>query len=66
MKNLWAKFFARECLHEEVLVVRSVGVQRSVCESCGHLSFSIAPTVLVNADTPQTSASTQLPHAAGM
>lgn len=31
------------CAHKENLVVRSVGVERTVCEKCGHLSFSIAP-----------------------
>ena len=35
----------RKCPHEHTLVVRSVGVTRSVCEKCGHLSFSIQASI---------------------
>ncbi|MDX1468379.1 MAG: hypothetical protein R3258_03470 [Acidimicrobiia bacterium] len=31
----------RGCEHRHTLVVRSVGVTRTVCEDCGHLSFKI-------------------------
>lgn len=29
----------RKCEHTETLTVTSAGVERTVCESCGHLSF---------------------------
>jgi hypothetical protein len=35
--------FRSDCDHEETLVVSSVGVHRTVCEKCGHLSFEISP-----------------------
>jgi hypothetical protein len=28
------------CRHQETIVVRSSGMERIVCESCGHVSFS--------------------------
>lgn len=28
------------CEHPHVVVVRSAGLERTVCESCGHVSFS--------------------------
>ena len=28
------------CRHPETIVVRSSGMERIVCESCGHVSFS--------------------------
>ncbi|MEX1124283.1 MAG: hypothetical protein WD895_03070 [Acidimicrobiia bacterium] len=28
------------CEHENVVVVRSAGLERTVCEQCGHVSFS--------------------------
>lgn len=33
------------CRHLETMVVRSAGVERLVCEACGHVSFSfdVAP-----------------------
>jgi len=33
--------FESRCTHERVLVVRSVGVQRTVCEACGNVSFEM-------------------------
>lgn len=39
MRGFWSRFFGRECDHRSVLVVTSVGVRRSICENCGHLSF---------------------------
>lgn len=39
MRRLWSKLIAPVCGHLQTIVVTSVGVQRVVCESCGHLSF---------------------------
>lgn len=32
--------FSRGCKHQDTIVVRSVGMERIVCEDCGHISFS--------------------------
>lgn len=29
----------QECLHDETVTVASAGLQRVICEGCGHLSF---------------------------
>ncbi len=44
MRKVISRLFGIECAHDHVLVVRSAGVTRSVCESCGHLSFTIEAT----------------------
>lgn len=31
--------FARGCEHHTVITVRNSGIERTVCESCGHVSF---------------------------
>lgn len=36
------KLFRKPCLHEQTIVVRSSHVERTVCESCGYLSFSMS------------------------
>jgi hypothetical protein len=36
-----SRLFAGNCEHLETVVIRSAGVERVVCELCGHLSFSI-------------------------
>lgn len=41
MRKSISKWLGRECSHAHTLVVRSVGVTRTVCEDCGHLSFKI-------------------------
>lgn len=28
-----------ECLHHELVTVVSIGMERVICESCGHVSF---------------------------
>jgi len=48
MNKLWARFVGNACEHQHTLVVRSVGVERTVCEACGNVSFSIAPTLLAS------------------
>jgi len=30
---------ARECAHSTTINVRNSGIERTVCESCGHVSF---------------------------
>jgi hypothetical protein len=34
------ELFTARCRHEKTIVVRSSGMERIVCESCGHVSFS--------------------------
>ncbi len=34
------RFFGIPCEHEHVMVLRSAGLERIVCENCGHVSFS--------------------------
>lgn len=29
----------QECLHDEIVTVVSTGLERVICEGCGHLSF---------------------------
>ncbi len=52
-----------KCDHKDTVVVTSVGVRRSVCETCGHMSF------LMTNEIPalrQPVASGQLPRASGL
>jgi len=44
------RLFGTNCRHETVIVVRSAGVERMVCESCGHISFSFDHNELVSAE----------------
>ncbi len=41
------KFFGIPCEHERVMVVRSAGLERIVCEHCGHVSFSFDESELM-------------------
>ena len=67
MKKFWARFFDKKCEHQTTLTTRSVGVERTVCEECGHLSFSIAPDLLLaHEPTPQNEEKVELPRAAGL
>jgi hypothetical protein len=34
--------FGSDCQHENTLVISSVGISRTVCESCGHISFEVS------------------------
>lgn len=43
MRRKLNRIFRPDCDHEQTLVVSSVGVRRSVCETCGHISFEISP-----------------------
>lgn len=42
LSNALSKLLRRPCLHEETIVVRSTHVERTVCEICGHISFTMA------------------------
>ena len=42
MRRRLQRMFRSECAHEKTLIVKSVGVSRTVCETCGHISFEIA------------------------
>ena len=44
------RLFGVECRHEKVMVVRAAGLERMVCESCGHISFSFDHNELVSAE----------------
>lgn len=44
MSSIWRRISGKPCFHEHTLAVTSVGVRRSVCEECGHVSFEMEPT----------------------
>ncbi|MDP9495125.1 MAG: hypothetical protein M3P87_07785 [Actinomycetota bacterium] len=44
------RLFGTHCKHETVMVVRTAGMERMVCESCGHVSFSFDQYDLVSAE----------------
>lgn len=41
LRQVWNRLFGRKCEHTHTLVVNSVGVRRTVCENCGHISFKM-------------------------
>ncbi len=43
MVRVFRKLFGSECSHESTIVISSVGVRRTVCEACGHISFTMVP-----------------------
>ena len=62
MTRIWNRLTGRECLHERSVVVDSVGVRRSVCEDCGHLSFRMERNKPADTSSDEK---TRLPEAAG-
>jgi hypothetical protein len=44
------RLFGAPCRHEKAMVVRAAGMERIVCESCGHISFSFDHHELVSAE----------------
>lgn len=46
LRRVWKSLFDRECEHKHTLVVSSVGVRRTVCEACGHISFKMTPNLV--------------------
>jgi len=65
VNKLWAKFCGGGCEHQHTLTVRSVGVERTVCENCGNLSFSIA-TNLTHDLVADDVGGVELPKVAGL
>ena len=41
MRRSVVNLLGRECKHERNVVVRSVGVQRTICQRCGHVAFTM-------------------------
>lgn len=41
LSNVLSKLLRKPCLHEQTIVVRSTHVERTVCETCGHISFTM-------------------------
>ena len=39
-----------ECLHDEIVTVVCTGLQRVICEGCGHLSFRYLAELTGNID----------------
>jgi hypothetical protein len=37
-----SRLLRKPCLHQQTIVIRSTYVERTVCESCGHISFTMA------------------------
>jgi len=52
MVQIFRRFFGSECRHESTIVISSVGVRRTVCEACGHISFVMAPPSAERVATP--------------
>lgn len=48
MNKLWTRFLANRCEHQNTSTIRSVGVERIVCDACGNVSFSIAPNLMLS------------------
>lgn len=65
MRNMLSRWIGKSCEHQHTLVVRSVGVQRSVCEGCDHVSFTMVP-VITTSRTPDTGKKADLPRVAGL
>lgn len=65
MRQVWNRLFGGECEHLEALVIESVGIRRSVCERCGHVSFVMLDGVIAH-DRPEPETHRELPRAAGL
>ena len=65
MRKMLNRLLPTQCSHSETLVVRSVGVERTVCEQCGLLSFSIAPTFAAGV-APTYVEEPELPRVSGL
>lgn len=53
MSRLWSRFTPRPCRHERILQYESVGVRRSVCDACGHVSFEMQAKPQPTQRTPE-------------
>lgn len=47
-----SRWLTRSCPHKRTLVVTSVSVRRTVCEACGHVSFTMTEPSVAEADEP--------------
>ena len=65
MRGFWSRLFNRQCEHPHVLVVTSVGVRRSICEDCGHISFTIREMIQPTTPLAKTRGGDDLPQAEG-
>lgn len=67
MSKSWSRYFNRRCEHPDTVTVRSVGVERIVCENCAHVSFSIAPNLLFSHElVPLHDQTVELPKVSGL
>lgn len=41
MRRTWSRLLGRDCDHGHTLVVTAVGVRRTVCRQCRHVSFTM-------------------------
>ncbi len=55
--------FGGDCDHRHTLEVSSVGVRRTVCEKCGHMSFEMDPEIT---GTRKETEKVELPQVAGL
>lgn len=63
MRHVWKKMFGGDCDHRHTLEVNSVGVRRTVCEKCGHMSFEMDPEITC---TRKETEKVELPQVAGL
>lgn len=66
MRQILSKLLRKSCEHEHTLIVRSVGVQREVCEGCGFVSFNMIPVNTTTSPSSETLSRTELPRASGL
>ena len=52
MRRPVANLLGRECKHERTVVVRSVGVQRTICSRCRHVAFTMFDRRQILSDRP--------------
>ena len=50
MRRIISRMLSIDCTHNQTIVVRSGGLTRVVCESCGLLSFYFDPVLSATSD----------------
>jgi hypothetical protein len=65
MGQLWNRMF-KDCEHPHTLVITSVGVRRTVCERCGHMSFDMRDKLSQVTSIPPQQPDPELPKVAGL
>lgn len=53
MFTRWGKLARAECEHPRTVIVHNAGIERTVCESCGHVSFTRLDGLAGSADRRQ-------------